>query len=173
MYPKGKSNFAHVKSFKSVYTICGYYILLLGKSDREVAESVGVSRASMQSWRTGHPLFQATLAQRREALFAGVVDRLRSMLSKALDNIRGAIDDGDVTASFALLKATGVHGFCPLTGEMDVQKLFDDLVMRELAKAKIPGKLDGMLLKLDDNPEKRQREAEIRDELMAEFGEAG
>src|SRR5262245_11509244 len=107
----------------------------------------------------------ATLHQRRETLFSGAVDRLRSLLSKALDNLSGAIESGDVPSSFALLKATGVHGFCPPTGELDVQKLFDDQVMRLLAQEKIPGKLDDMLIKLNQNPVERQREEEIRHEL--------
>jgi hypothetical protein len=146
--------------------------LLTGKSDREVAEIVGVSRWSVQQWRTSNPLFIATLHQRRETLFSGAVDRLRSLLSKALDNISGAIESGDVPSSFALLKATGVHGFCPPTGEMDPQKLFDDIVLRLLAKEKIPGKLDDLLIKLNQNPVERQREEEIRNELRAEFGDA-
>ena len=148
-------------------------LLLTGKSDREIGELVGCHRMTVQTWRTSHPLFMATLAQRRETLFAGAVDRLRSLLSKATDNIAKAIEDGDVTASFALLKATGVHGFCPPTGEMDVQKICDDLVQRRVAQEKIPGKLDDVLIKLDDNPVRREREAEIRAELMAEYGEPG
>jgi hypothetical protein len=147
--------------------------LLTGKSDREVAEIVGVSRWSVQQWRTSNPLFMATLVQRRETLFSGAVDRLRSLLTKALDNIAKAIEDGDVTSSFALLKATGIHGLCPPTGEMDVQKIFDEQVLRLLAKEKIPGKLDDVLIKLNDNPARRQRQEEIEAELMAEFGEAG
>jgi hypothetical protein len=146
--------------------------LLTGKSDREAAEIAGCSRWAVQGWRTSNPLFMATLHQRRETLFSSAVDRLRSLLSKALDNISGAIESGDVPSSFALLKATGVHGFCPPTGEMDPQKLFDDIVLRLLAKEKIPGKLDDMLIKLNQNPVERQREEEIRNELRAEFGDA-
>jgi DNA-binding NarL/FixJ family response regulator len=40
-------------------------LLLTGKSDREVAETIGVHRMTVQQWRTAHPLFMATLAQRR------------------------------------------------------------------------------------------------------------
>jgi Homeodomain-like domain len=84
-------------------------LLLTGNSDREVAETVGVHRMTVQQWRTTHPLFMATLHRRREELFSGAVDRMRSLLSKALDNITGAIEGGDVSASFALPKATGLH----------------------------------------------------------------
>jgi hypothetical protein len=144
--------------------------LLTGKSDREVAELVGVTRWTVQQWRTSHPLFMATLAQRRETLFSGAVDRLRSLLNKALDNIAGAIDEGDVTSSFALLKATGVHGFCPPTGQLDPQKTFDEIVLRLLAQEKIPDKFDHLMDPLR-NPEKERRRQAIEAELMVEFGE--
>jgi hypothetical protein len=114
----------------------------------------------------------ATLAQRRETLFSGAVDRLRALLSKAIDNIAAAIESGDEDASFALLKATGVHGFCPPTGELDVQKIFDDQVMRLLAQEKIPDKFDHLMDPLK-NPRKEQRREEIAAELGAEYGEAG
>jgi Homeodomain-like domain len=145
-------------------------LLLAGHCDREVAETLGLHRMTVQKWRTGHVLFMATLAQKREELFGVAVNRLRSLLTKALDNIAGAIEDGDVRSSFELLKATGLHGFCPPTGETDVQKLFDDEVMRQLARAKIPDKVDFLIDPLR-NPEKERRKAEIEDELMAEYGE--
>jgi hypothetical protein len=146
--------------------------LLTGKSDREAAEIAGCSRWAVQGWRTSHPLFMATLHQRREEKFSGAVDRLRSLLDKALDNIEAAIQGNTSTKwSFELLRAVGLYGFMPPTGELDVQKIFDDQVLRLLAQEKIPGRLDDVLIKLDSNPVKLQREAEIRDELTAAFGE--
>jgi hypothetical protein len=94
-------------------------LLLSGQSDREVAEQIGVSRWSVQQWRTGHPLFMATLAQRREELFNGAVDRLRAMLGKALDNIEAAIKGNtNLRWSFELVRAVGLYGFTPPTGEL-------------------------------------------------------
>ena len=147
--------------------------LLQGKSDREAAEIAGCTRWSVQGWRTSHPLFMATLHQRRETLFSGAVDRLRSLLGKALDNIAGAIEGGEVKASFELLKAVGLYGFMPPQGEMDPAKILDDIVMRLLAKEKLPGSMDDLLSKLHhSSPEKDRREQEIREALYAEYGEA-
>jgi len=145
-------------------------LLLLGQSDREVAEAIGVTRWSVQQWRTSHPLFITTLAQRRESLFSGTVDRLRALLSQTVDNIRKAITEGDVAASFPLLKATGIHGFCLPVGELDPQKCFDDVVMRLLAQEKVPDQLD-LLIDPLRNPERDRRKEEIEAELRAEFGQ--
>jgi len=139
-------------------------LLLNGNSDREVAEIVGVSRWSVQGWRTSHPLFMATLAQRREELFSGAVDRLRSLLGNALDNIAGAIEAGDVKSSFELVKATAVWGHNPPTGELDVQKIAERICWEQLAKEGIPEKgFD--LIHLDRNPVYEARKREILEEL--------
>ena len=144
--------------------------LLTGKSDREAAEIAGCSRWAVQGWRTSHPLFMATLAQRREELFSSAITRLRSLLTKALENVAGAVEAGDVKASFELLKATGVYGCCPPTGELDPAVILDDLVSKALAQEKIPDKFDHLIDPLC-NPDKERRKAEIRDELMHEFGD--
>lgn len=76
----------------------------------------------------------------------------------------------DVTAGFALLKATGVHGSCPPTGEVDAQELFDESVRRQLTQAKIPDEFDHLIDPLR-NPEKDRRRAAIEAEIRREFGE--
>jgi hypothetical protein len=139
-------------------------LLLTGQSDREVAEAVGVTRWAVQGWRTSHPLFMATLAQRREDIFGAAVNRLRTLLSKALDNIAGAIAEGDVKSSFELVKATGLHGFAPPTGETDVQKIAQRICWEQLAKEGVPEKTMD-LSHLDVNPHYRARQQEILDEL--------
>jgi hypothetical protein len=37
---------------------------LTGKSEREAAEIAGVTRWTVQMWRTSHPIFISTLEQR-------------------------------------------------------------------------------------------------------------
>jgi hypothetical protein len=139
-------------------------LLLTGQSDREVAEAVGVTRWAVQGWRTSHPFFMATLAQRREEIFGAAVNRLRTLLNKALENITGAIQSGDVKSSFKLLKATRLHGFCPPAGETDVQKLAERLCLEQLAREHIPeSSMD--LSFLDKNPQYEERKREILEEL--------
>jgi hypothetical protein len=47
---------------------------------------VRVHRMTVQTWLTMHALLISTLARRRQALFSETQDRLRGLLSKALDN---------------------------------------------------------------------------------------
>jgi hypothetical protein len=73
--------------------------------------------------------------------------------------------------SVELLKIVGVHGNGTMNAVhgLDPESNFTEIVSRRLADEKIPGHLDDLLIKLDDNPRKAQREAEIRAELAAEY----
>jgi hypothetical protein len=79
--------------------------LIVGKSDQETADAIGVTRQTVQVWRTSHLVFQSELEQARGALWRLSAERLRGMMSQALDNIAKAIDQGDVKSSFELLRA--------------------------------------------------------------------
>src|SRR5262245_38350860 len=79
-------------------------LLLTGLCDREVAESLGVSRWTVQQWRTGHPVFMATLQQRRAELWGTTGERLRALMSRAVENLQVAVERGDLKASIELLK---------------------------------------------------------------------
>jgi hypothetical protein len=148
-------------------------LLLQGASDGEVAADPGVhvERTTVWSWRHEHPLFQAELQQRRANLYGSACERLRSLVSKAVANIAGAIEEGNVPMSVELLKIIGLHGNGTMNAVhgLDPESNFTKIVERRLADEKIPGHLDDLLIKLDDNPRKAQREAEIRAELAAEY----
>jgi DNA-binding CsgD family transcriptional regulator len=138
--------------------------LIQGKTDQDTADAVGIDRTTLWKWRTRVPLFLATLEQRREEVFGVAVNRLRSLLGKALENIAGAIESGDVKASFELVKATGLHGFCPPSGQTDVQKIAERLCWEQLAKEGVPERTMD-LSHLDTNPRYRERQREILEEL--------
>ncbi len=88
-------------------------LLATGANDRETAESVGVSRQTVNGWR-GHPVFAAVLNARRAEIWGGSGDRLRALLPKALDCIEGAItgDAPDWKAAVKVLEIAGLdrHG---------------------------------------------------------------
>ena len=70
--------------------------LILGRTDREVAETVGVNRNTVWEWRSQHAYFQA--------------ERLRAMLPKALDAIHYELNSGDkFKAAIAVLKLAGLE----------------------------------------------------------------
>src|SRR6267142_6713484 len=78
-------------------------LLIVGKSDQETADAVGVTRQTIYAWRTAHLLFQSELEQARGALWRLSAERLRGLMSKAIDNIAKTIEEGNVKSSFELL----------------------------------------------------------------------
>lgn len=148
-------------------------LLILGKSDQEVADTIGRDRSTIWEWRTGHPLFCATLERRRAEVWRQPQERLRSLLSKAVENVAALVESGDYDASIELLKITGMYrGLANHIGEQDPEKVFDAIVERRLAAEHIPDELDKLISTLSENPRKTWRKAEIVEELLREYGEA-
>jgi hypothetical protein len=139
-------------------------LLIQGKSDQEVADIIGKARETVGRWKTRVPFFMATLESRRQEVFGVALQRLRNLLSKAIDNIAKDIEEGDVKSSFELVKATGLHGFCPPTGETNVRILSEQICLEVLAQEHIPEKED-FLLNLGKNPRYEARKQEILEEL--------
>lgn len=115
--------------------------LVLGLSDREVAEKVGVARQTVTSWRLYHPGFQAELNKRRKEVWGASSDRLRSLLPNALDRIEKALlDDNNPNSwrtAIELLKATGLHAGSGHSldeiGDDDPDKLVERLAKNEMS----------------------------------------
>jgi hypothetical protein len=139
-------------------------LLLQGQTDQAVADAIGRDRTTLWKWRTRVPSFMATLEARRQEVFGTAANRLRSLLDKAIDNIAKDIEDGDVRSSFELVKATGLHGFCPPTGETNVQVIAERMMLEILAREHIPERSFD-LIDIDKNPRYEERKREILEEL--------
>ena len=90
--------------------LVGLELLLLGKTDQETANTLGITRETVWSWRHEHPIFMSTLERRRAEVWGTAGERLRSLMQKAIDNIAALVESGDFHASIALLKITGMYG---------------------------------------------------------------
>jgi len=78
--------------------------LLQGKSDRAVAEAVGMSRQTIWEWRNHDPLFIAELNRQRSELWWDARERLKSLANRALDAVEVQLYSGDPKASLAAAK---------------------------------------------------------------------
>ena len=139
-------------------------LLIQGETDQAVADAIGRDRTTLWHWKTRTPFFMATLEARRQEQFGQSAQRLRNLLSQAIDNIAGAVEAGDVKASFELVRATGLHGFAPPTGDTNVEVLAELIMLEILAREHIPeSSFD--LSHLDRNPRYEERKREILEEL--------
>jgi hypothetical protein len=77
-------------------------LLVVGKTDQAVAEVVGVTRQTVNGWRNTNPYFQAELNCRRQDLWGVSVDRLRSLLPRAVAVLADELEGGENRARVAL-----------------------------------------------------------------------
>lgn len=90
-------------------------LLVLGKSDREVAETIGVARQTVTLWRNCDENFQRLLQLRRQEIWGCHVERLRQLVGEAVsvlaDDLRQQ-DDRRLRQSAAvhILKCVGLYG---------------------------------------------------------------
>jgi DNA-binding CsgD family transcriptional regulator len=138
--------------------------LLQGKSDQEVGEIIGRDRSTIFKWKTRLPMFAATLEARKQEQFSQASQRLRNLLEKALDNVAAAVEEGNLKASFEVIRTSGLQNFAPPTGETDVHRIAHTMCLQMLANEPIPEKED-FLINIGKNPRYEERKAEILAEL--------
>lgn len=89
-------------------------LLIQGKSDREVAEAVKVSRQTVNQWRNHDAVFVSALNARRQEIWGSQSERLRSLVKKAVDVLEADLDSDErklrQSAAIHLLKAVKVYG---------------------------------------------------------------
>lgn len=121
-----------------------------GATDAEAAERCGVSRQTVWRWRTQNPFVMAEINRRREAIWSGAADRVRALVSEALDAVEREISGGTdaYRAAFRLLELAGMgsRDFAP-QGHTDAGD-----IISEAARAKRPGSRDRLMEDLEGGP---------------------
>lgn len=108
-------------------------LLAAGTSVTDAAASIGVTRQTVSEWLHHHHGFRAALNQRRQELWAGVADRLRALLPKAVTVLERAINEGTtpLAAAVHVLRACAMYGQPQPIGPTDP----DDLDVQERERA--------------------------------------
>ena len=113
-------------------------LLIQGRSDRETAEAIGVTRQTVCAWRNQDSLFAAELNARRNALWRGHADRLRSMVARALDTLESGLTEEDPklrqsAAVHILRAATGLPGGAVANAPESPRAIEEAWMFRDLA----------------------------------------
>ena len=112
-------------------------LLIFGKTDKEVAESIGVGRNTISKWYK-NAFFIAELNARREGLWKDAKLRLKSLAHEAVDVLSNGLHSSDekvaITSAVHILKTVGLYGevkesFGPTTPE---KAIWDERAEKEL-----------------------------------------
>jgi hypothetical protein len=112
-------------------------LLAFGATVTDAAETVKVSRQTVSEWLHHNPAFQAALNARRQELWTGHAERLRSLVPKAMDALEVAVSDEQqgVAAAVHILKAAGLYGLPAPGGSIHVDEIKSAELMRETLSA--------------------------------------
>jgi hypothetical protein len=87
-------------------------LLILGKTDREVSEIVGVRRETITKWHK-NPFFIAELNVKRDELWTDAKLRLKALAHEAVNVLTNGLHSSDekiaITAAVHILKVTGLY----------------------------------------------------------------
>jgi hypothetical protein len=95
-------------------------LIMEGKSDRAVAESIGVTRQTVNEWRNQDVIFIAALNKERVELWAEARERLKSLTGQAVDVLGRQLESSD--PKIALAAARHILQVNNLLGGMDAPK---------------------------------------------------
>ena len=112
-------------------------LLLAGKTVTQAAKEIRVSRQTLSEWKNHDPIFVSELNRRRGELWDAARERLRGLLSQAVDVLKEDLTSAEdrrlrQQAAVHILKALGIYGkenFHPLgpTTPEAVEKEWEEL----------------------------------------------
>jgi hypothetical protein len=108
--------------------------LAFGATVTDTAETVKVARQTVSGWLHHDAPFQASLNARRQELWTGHVERLRSLVPKAMDTLEAAVSDEKqgVVVAVHILKAVGLYGLPAPGGSIHVDAIESAELTRQM-----------------------------------------
>jgi hypothetical protein len=142
-------------------------LLATGKTDRETAELLNLTRTCITKWRLYDPVFQAALNRRRAEVWASGIDRLRALIPKALDALADELEKPDspnrLKAASEILRLAQLPAGALNTGPTDPEEIVRRVV--EQRRQKAPNSLDDLLDSGKGLPPFREQMDAVRQEL--------
>ena len=107
-------------------------LLIVGKTDKEVAELTGVNRVTITKWKNYDIYFQAELNQRRKEVWNGSIDKMRALVPMAMEKLEREIEGPNGwKVSMEIIKICGINGkHMKDTGKDSSDKILNDLAQK-------------------------------------------
>lgn len=113
-------------------------LLLVGKHDQEVADTIGVHRVTVTRWRLYHPQFRATLNERRSAVWQASRDTYQGLLHKSLAILESELDESGPQSSkiaLAIVRSSSLtHADYEHPGPTEPDAVVDEVAKDEDAR---------------------------------------
>lgn len=111
-------------------------LILLGLSESEIAEKIGVSRQTINNWRNNEPDFIAELNLRREEIWSKSIDKFRQLSSQAIRIIADDLESEDEgirrNAAYFILRQTNMKEFIEPKGDINAKKIARNKMLEDM-----------------------------------------
>jgi hypothetical protein len=105
-------------------------LIVMGSSDQDAADKVGVARETVTRWRLYHPAFRAELDLSRRAVWRGSTDRLRALIRKSMDILDETLSDPDnpkrAAVALSLVRDSGIFPQLPYIGSGKLEDAIEE-----------------------------------------------
>ena len=122
-------------------------LIVVGKTDTEIAKALKLHRTTITKWRLYDPVFQAAVNQQRAEIWAAAIERLRHLAHKALDVLECEMENVEwkrrTKAADAVLNMVPRLSHPAPIGPTDPNEIVREIVIREREMA--PSKHDDEL----------------------------
>ena len=90
------------------------FLIISGLNDQEVADKIGLARQTINIWKNRDSVFIARLNLERQETWSAHREKLRSMVTKAVDTLTEGLDSPDAkirqNSAIHVLKCVGLYG---------------------------------------------------------------
>ncbi|WP_407271410.1 helix-turn-helix domain-containing protein [Radiobacillus sp. PE A8.2] len=116
-------------------------LLVTGKTDREVADIIGVNRVTVTKWRNYDVYFQTELNKGRKEILGASIDRIRALVPKAMERLEKEVKgEHGWKVALEVIKLAGIENkYIREIGHDEA-----DEILTELAKKKMNQELFSM-----------------------------
>lgn len=103
-------------------------LLVMGKTDQEVADVICVNRVTITKWRNYDIYFRAELNKRRKEIWGTAIDKIRALLPRAIERLEKELDcENGWKVSMEILKLVGIEGSQFKTfGHLEADKILSE-----------------------------------------------
>lgn len=104
-------------------------LLVIGKTDKEVAGIVGINRVTVTKWRNYDLDFQAELNKKRKEIWSSSIDRLRALVPLAIERLEQEIENTHGwKVALEVIKIAGIESqHVKNTGHETSEKILNEL----------------------------------------------
>ncbi|MBY0005736.1 hypothetical protein H7K05_10405 [Priestia aryabhattai] len=86
-------------------------LLIIGKTDKEVADVVGINRVTVTKWRNYDLHFQAELNKCRRVIWNASIDRMRALVPQAIERLEQEVkSESGWKVALEVIKIAGIEG---------------------------------------------------------------